>query len=84
MRNSQINKNKTFVNTPMRKLIRFMPDYAYEVLDECQKSSPNDADTNSKKNLKYNFEFIEDHCHFQKWAKNYGKEISENGKITTT
>jgi hypothetical protein len=79
MRNAQINKNKTFVSTPMRKLIRRMPDCAYNVLNECQKTSINNDD-----NLEYDFEFIEDHCHVLKWANNDRKESSENGKITTT
>ncbi len=78
MRNAQINDQATKVDTPMRKLIRDMPHMAYKVFNKCIKTTKNDTnEAKENKTINYDFEFLEDHCHVQKWKfipKNQSKK----------
>jgi hypothetical protein len=69
MHNAQINKNRTRVDTPMRKLIRYIPDLAYKVFSECVTSKSNDTSPLEEKQkvFHYDFQFLEDHCHVEQW-----------------
>ncbi|CAM4771714.1 unnamed protein product [Rotaria magnacalcarata] len=83
MRNSQIRKNKRYwysllarhceVDTPMRKLIRKMPNMALLVLDKCS-MRVGIKGTNVKKNI-FVYEFLEDQLTVNQW--NGGLAVGE-------
>jgi ankyrin repeat protein len=53
------------IDTPLRKLVKSMPDLAYRVLDICITNIGNKHKGQFK--IIYDFEFLEDHCFIQQW-----------------
>ncbi|XP_048241787.1 transient receptor potential cation channel subfamily A member 1 homolog isoform X2 [Haliotis rufescens] len=58
------NKMSRKIVTPMRRMIRDMPDLAYEVLERCTETVVNSE--TGKEEKKYNFEFVDDL--YENWA----------------
>ncbi|CAF3187601.1 unnamed protein product [Rotaria sp. Silwood2] len=85
MRNAQFSQNNTSVDTPMRKLIRYMPDMAYQALDKCKRDT-NFLNEHNKsiRGIQFDFELLEDHCDVKKWqydtSSNFQKKQKENRK----
>ncbi len=81
MQNAQINDKGTHVDTPMRKMIRYMPDIACKVFDKCIEINPdkNDQLKEKKKKRFYDFQFVEDHCHVQEWDRSLNNKSKQNG-----
>ncbi|CAF4522440.1 unnamed protein product [Rotaria socialis] len=88
MRNSQIRKNKRHwysllarhceVDTPMRKLIRKMPNMALLVLDKCS-MRVGIKGTNVSKNI-FVYEFLEDQFTVNKWK---GEDVTQSEVYTS-
>ncbi len=82
MKNAQITKNRTRIHTPMRKLIKYMPDMACIVFHKCitnKEPDENSPKNDNKKIIEYDFQFLEDHCHVQEWdytLKNKSEQIN--------
>ena len=80
MQNAQLKTKPTSVDTPMRKLIKCMPEMAYAAFDRCQ--------TNIGFINKYNqfisekefdFELLEDHCAVGQWYRGEAFTDPDNG-----
>ena len=62
-------------DTPMRKLICFMPDMAYKVLDKCVTTVEFGKKETSNRRF-FSYEFLEDHYDIKKWCR--GKKMGIN------
>jgi len=60
------------IDTPLRKLVTYMPDLAYRVLDMCITSIGN------KHKIIYDFQFLEDHCSIQQWQYDMTSQPVQN------
>jgi len=73
LRNAQLlDIHHRHVDTPLRKLVIYMPDLAYRVLDICITYIGN------KHKIIYDFQFLEDHCYIQQWQHNITSQIIKN------
>ncbi|CAF0860571.1 unnamed protein product [Rotaria sp. Silwood1] len=81
MRNAQLSQNDKYVDTPMRKLVRCMPEIAYQALDKCKMETnfPNEYDQ-SLCEKQFDFEFLEDHCHIKKWQSGKSRNFQKKQK----
>ena len=65
LRNAQIlDRHYHHIDTPLRKLVTYMPELAYRVLDICI------TYIGEKHKIIYDFQFLEDHCSILQWQKN--------------
>ncbi|KAK3773373.1 hypothetical protein RRG08_023251 [Elysia crispata] len=83
LRNAYINPNTGFVVTPMRKLIRKMPEVALKVFDRClsygQEKNPESMDFE----ITFDYEFLEDV--YARWiTHNISRQKSEVGSDYTS
>ncbi|CAF4580342.1 unnamed protein product [Rotaria sp. Silwood1] len=68
LRNAQLlDIHHQYVDTPLRKLVRFMPDLAYRILDIFITHIGDTHEAHHK--IIYDFEFLEDHCYIQQWQQ---------------
>lgn len=63
------------VDTPLRKLVRYMPDLAHRVLDTCI------TYIGDKHKIIYDFQFLEDHCSIQQWQHHMTSQITKTKSI---
>ncbi|CAF1080228.1 unnamed protein product [Rotaria sordida] len=81
LRNAQLlDIHNKHIDTPLRKLITYMPDLAYRVLDIFITHIGNKHEAQHK--IIYDFEFLEDHCYIQQWQqRNMASQIIKKKSI---
>ncbi|CAF3338094.1 unnamed protein product [Rotaria socialis] len=67
------------VDTPLRKLVKFMPDLAYRVLDIFITHIGDKHDAYHK--IIYDLELLEDHCHIQQWQRSRSSQMILNKSL---
>ncbi|XP_060585014.1 transient receptor potential cation channel subfamily A member 1 homolog isoform X3 [Ruditapes philippinarum] len=86
LRNTVIEKG--MVNTPLRRLIRKMPEVAEVVFDNCiEVNKPEDgsqAKLNHRHKVEFNFEFLDDLYSIHEWRKKRTNRRREKMKIKDT
>ncbi|RUS77619.1 hypothetical protein EGW08_014619 [Elysia chlorotica] len=83
LRNAYVNPNTGFIVTPMRKLIRRMPEVALKVFDRClsygQEKNPESMDFE----ITFDYEFLEDV--YARWiTHNIQRQVTETGSDYTS
>jgi ankyrin repeat protein len=63
------------IDTPLRKLVTYMPDLAYRVLDICI------TFIGDKRKIIYDFQFLEDQCSIEQWQYNLTSQTRKTQPI---